>query len=142
MKNLLFLFLSLFLTKSTPTSQNDKASTVKVIVENIDLPKGGVRVCATIHEEKFLNDMEYCQYIPLTKKGQLEVTFDELPFGKYAFVVYHDENGNRKLDLGFMRIPKEPYGFSNKPSTTFGPPSFEKASVDIQTASTAITIQL
>ena len=78
----------------------------------------------------------------LTKSGPLEVVFDDIPFGKYAFVVYHDENGNRKLDLGFMRIPKEPYGFSNNPSTTFGPPNFEKASVNIQTAAKAITIKL
>jgi outer membrane protein len=51
-----------------------------------------------------------------------------VPAGRYALVVYHDQNANRKLDSNFIGIPKEAIGFSNayRPK---GPPSFEPAAI-------------
>jgi uncharacterized protein (DUF2141 family) len=46
--------------------------------------------------------------------------------GKYAFKYFHDENKNENLDLNWIGIPKEGYGFSNNAKGTLGPPSFEK----------------
>ena len=46
--------------------------------------------------------------------------------GEYAFKYFHDENKNEKLDLNWVGIPKEGYGFSNNAKGTFGPPSFKK----------------
>jgi len=46
--------------------------------------------------------------------------------GKYAFKYFHDENKNKILDLTWIGIPKEGYGFSNNAKGTLGPPSFEK----------------
>jgi uncharacterized protein (DUF2141 family) len=51
---------------------------------------------------------------------------ESLKPGKYAFKFIHDENKNDKLDTNWIGIPKEGFGFSNNPSMTFGPPSFEK----------------
>ena len=60
--------------------------------------------------------------------GNATVTFADLAFGKYAVVVFHDENDNGTLDHNFMRLPAEPLGFSNdfKISVFSGMPSFEK----------------
>ena len=56
------------------------------------------------------------------------VTFDGLPFGTYAVVAFHDENGNDVLDVGsFIPIPKEPLGASRDARRPFGPPRFEDA---------------
>lgn len=46
--------------------------------------------------------------------------------GKYAFKYFHDKNKNENLDLNWIGIPKEGYGFSNNAKGTFGPPPFEK----------------
>jgi uncharacterized protein (DUF2141 family) len=54
-------------------------------------------------------------------------TFGDLPFGEYAVRLFHDENGNEKLDANWMGIPKEPYGFSNDARGKFGRPSYEAA---------------
>ena len=54
-------------------------------------------------------------------------TFGDLPFGEYAVRLFHDENGNEKLDTNWMGIPKEPYGFSNDARGKFGPPGYEAA---------------
>lgn len=54
------------------------------------------------------------------------IVVDNLKPGKYAFKYFHDKNKNEKLDLKWMGIPKEGFGFSNNAKGTFGPPSFEK----------------
>ena len=33
--------------------------------------------------------------------------------GNYAIAVFHDLNGNGKLDRNLIGLPSEPYGFSN-----------------------------
>lgn len=52
--------------------------------------------------------------------------FERIPFGDYGVRVYHDTNGNGKLDKNFIGIPKEAYGFSNNARGTFGPPKDEE----------------
>lgn len=62
------------------------------------------------------------------KGGQATLTFPNLKYREYAVRVFHDENGNGKLDHNFMSIPSEPLGFSNGFSLglTSGLPTFEK----------------
>ena len=72
-----------------------------------------------------------CFWIDVSK-DQIACSFDSLTSSAYAVVIIQDLNGNRDLDTNFMGIPKEPYGFSNNPSTTFGPPSFEGAKFSVE----------
>jgi uncharacterized protein (DUF2141 family) len=65
---------------------------------------------------------------------ELEITdstmihvIDNLEPGEYALAIYHDENGNGKLDSNFLGMPTEDYVFSNYATGSFGPPSFEDA---------------
>ena len=53
--------------------------------------------------------------------------FDDLPAGKYALVVLHDENMNGRIDYNWLGIPREGYGFSNDAHGMLGAPSFEQA---------------
>jgi uncharacterized protein (DUF2141 family) len=56
--------------------------------------------------------------------------------GKYAYKYFHDENKNDKLDLNWIGMPKEGYGFSNNAKGIFGPPSFNKTIFVIKGATT------
>lgn len=47
--------------------------------------------------------------------------------GTYAISVFHDEDGDGVLKKNVLGIPKEPLGFSNNASATFGPPSYDEA---------------
>lgn len=49
-----------------------------------------------------------------------------LSTGKYVFKYFHDENNNKKIDVNWLGIPKEGYGFSNNAKGTFGPPSHKE----------------
>ncbi|QZE14759.1 DUF2141 domain-containing protein [Halosquirtibacter laminarini] len=56
----------------------------------------------------------------------LEISSDDLPLGTYAICMFHDENGNKKLDSGLFGIPTESYGFSNNAKGFAGPPSYKQ----------------
>ncbi len=60
------------------------------------------------------------------------VTFYDLKPSKYAIRYFHDENKNYKLDLNWIGIPTEGYGFSNNVLGTIGPPEFDKWIFDIK----------
>lgn len=59
-----------------------------------------------------------------------KVEFTGVPPGRYAMSAIHDENGNRKLDL-FLGMPREGFGFTQNPRVRFGPPKFEKSSIEL-----------
>lgn len=65
--------------------------------------------------------------------GHLSVRIEDLPAGEYAFAVFHDEDANGTFKFGTFGIPREGIAFSNNPRIFFGPPSFDKARVNVGT---------
>ncbi len=58
-----------------------------------------------------------------------KVVFTNLPEGKYAVNILHDENKNGKIDQGFI-LPTEGIGFTNFDSINLmNKPNFHKASI-------------
>ncbi|HET8724123.1 MAG TPA: DUF2141 domain-containing protein [Anaeromyxobacteraceae bacterium] len=74
--------------------------------------------------------------------GRARATFDGLAPGGYAVAAYHDENGDGKLDTGFLGIPTEGLGASNDAKGFMGPPSFEKARVEVKAGENRITVRI
>jgi len=66
----------------------------------------------------------------------------QVPPGRYAIVVIHDENENQKLDRNFFGIPKEGFGFSNNPRVIFSAPSWQTASTAVTCPATHVDIHL
>ena len=66
------------------------------------------------------------------RDGESVCVFRNVPPGRYGVAAYHDENGNRKLDTNFMRVPKEGICASNDARGVFGPPRFKRASFDYE----------
>ena len=58
------------------------------------------------------------------------ISLGEFTPGRYALFAMHDANGD--LDLNFLGIPIESYGFSNDAKGTVGPPSFDAAAVEVK----------
>lgn len=68
--------------------------------------------------------------------GRSVIVIENLKPGKYGFRFFHDENSNEKLDMNFLGIPREGYGFSNYEEGTYLPPSFRKMLFDFQNSIT------
>jgi len=123
----------IFFAASTAMAQ------LEITVKNIKNDKGNVRVGIFTNKESFLKDVAYGKVVK-AGKGELKVIFDDLPPGKYAVSVIHDENENGELDSNMIGIPKEGFGFANDAMGTFGPPGFEKASITVETQKVSINI--
>ena len=76
--------------------------------------------------EAFLHSATNIMVIKI-RDTQARCDFEDIPPGAYALAVIHDENMNGKLDVNFIGIPIEGYGFSNDARATLGAPSFMDA---------------
>jgi uncharacterized protein (DUF2141 family) len=73
------------------------------------------------------------------RAGSVEFRFPNIPAGQYAIAVYHDTNGNGRLDRSGIGFPQEPYGFSNDIGRT-SIPTFNAARVNLNAPSTTIAV--
>ena len=108
-------------------------------IENIGSNKGNILVGICTNADEFA-EREPCKYafsMP-AKKGTLsqQINIDK---GRYGIIVYHDENGNNRLDMAMFGKPTERYGFSNNKYGAFGSkPPFEEALVNIDGQTNAV----
>ena len=75
------------------------------------------------------------------RAGVVEMRVRNVKPGSYAVAVFHDTNGNGKLDRSFIGLPSEPYGFSNDVGRR-GFPSFEGALVTVADPTTAVAVPI
>jgi len=81
--------------------------------------------------ENYLKEPIYNEIKPVDESGhaQFQVALSQ---GVYAVSAVYDENGNDKLDTGFLGIPKELVAFSNNAKGRFGPPKFDDSSFPLR----------
>jgi uncharacterized protein (DUF2141 family) len=74
-----------------------------------------------------------------------QVTFENVPAGKYAVSVIHDEDDNGKLSrmvFPFVGMPSEPYGLSNNIYSSLSKGTFEEALIEITAPETQVSVTL
>lgn len=104
---------------------------LQVTVKKIKGHKGDILVGLFDNDKDFpRNAME--GKIAKASGNEITVVFENLKPGKYAVSVLHDANRNKDMDKNKLGIPKEGFGFSNNAMGAIGPPSFEKAQIDLQ----------
>ena len=65
-----------------------------------------------------------------------------LDAGDYAIALYHDRNGNGKLDSNLLGVPTEPYGFSGDARNLMGPATWEQAKFSLAASGGTATVRL
>ncbi|MBL8968769.1 MAG: DUF2141 domain-containing protein [Spirochaetaceae bacterium] len=86
--------------------------TVTIELANIREASGKVYVAVYDSAAAYKEDRPFRSYI-LEATGPILRIGDGLPAGEYVVSAFQDLNGNGKLDLNFLGIPKEPIGLSN-----------------------------
>lgn len=125
--------LAIALLSSFSIQKQDTCS-LTIDVNELRNSKGTVQFALYNREDAF-PDEHYKKYFKkLTGKivnGTSSVTFKNLPEGKYAVNILHDENNDGKIKKGII-LPKEGIGFSNFQSIGFSNrPTFSKASFSV-----------
>jgi uncharacterized protein (DUF2141 family) len=59
--------------------------------------------------------------------GELTARLDDLPTGEYALKVFHDIDGNGRMNTNPFGMPTEPYAFSNNAVGNMGPARWAQA---------------
>lgn len=137
MKTLLILITS-FLS-FTISAQN--TTTIVVNISDFESNEGKVYVALYDSADTFLSK-HLKGAVSEISALESTVTFEDVENGTYAISVFHDENGNGKLDTGTFGIPSEPVGTSNNATGFFGPPKFEDAKFEVTGKKIELNINL
>ena len=136
----LLLILGLLPAGICSTVAPMKAS-LKVEVRNVRAPKGAVYIAL------FKAGTDFPGGKPMEGKkvdanGKTTQTVFSVDPGNYAIAVYHDENGNGKMDKRMLGIPKEPYGFSNNFRPLMSAPKFSDCQFSVGEGGKTVSIEL
>jgi uncharacterized protein (DUF2141 family) len=71
-----------------------------------------------------------------------EITFADLAPGQYAFRMFHDLNGDGRMNTNPFGIPIEPFAFSNNARGSFGPASWDQAAFTLNAGENVQQISL
>jgi uncharacterized protein (DUF2141 family) len=110
-----------------------QAAQLTVAVENVQPGQGRVMV-GLFDEAGFPKTVRYgAQASAPSRGGQgtVQVTFPQVPPGRYAISAYQDRDGSGMPTTNVMGLPTEAYGFSNGATGSFGPPAFASAAVEL-----------
>jgi uncharacterized protein (DUF2141 family) len=124
--------------------QNPSNPKLEILINQANSDKGMIRVLIFSKETGFPDQptkaLKSLSIQPKNKAGYLSIK--DLPPGKYAISVIHDEDNNGKLTTNAVGYPTEKFGFSNNPKVYFSPPSFEKVAFELKSDSEKIDISL
>lgn len=128
-----YYILLLFMLISVSTADAVSTGKIKVEVLNIQSYSGSIQIKLYNSEENYKNASANPYKCKIIKAdgNQTQVTFDDLPYGKYAVVILHDVNNNGKLDKNFIGKPTEPYAFSRNFKPNNKKPDFDDISFDL-----------
>ncbi len=120
---------------------NEETYSLTITVKDLRNSKGVIQF-AIYNKEGSIPDEKYKKYykkdIVAIDNNTATITFNNLPKGRYAVNILHDENKNGKIDKKFI-LPKEGIGFSNYESIGMrNRPKFSKASFEVNSNTTKI----
>lgn len=104
------------------------AGEIQATIDNIGELKGKLYV-GLYNKKDGHGDTEryFKKHIKDATRGQISVSFKNIPNGVYAVAVFQDKNGNKRLDTNILGLPKEPYGFSENIFHSLRATTFDEA---------------
>ena len=138
----MLFFLSTLYTLTSLSPSPVRKATLTVEVQHIQDLRGQVQIGLFASATGFPGKAKPVQAKSVkASHNTVEAVFEVEP-GTYALAVYHDVNGNGKIDKKLFGIPIEPYGFSNNVRPRFSSPSFNDCKVRVGEGGKAISIQV
>ena len=74
--------------------------------------------------------------------GETVIVLHDVPPGTYAIETYQDVNSNDKMDMTWLGLPLEPYGFSRDAHPVLSKPSFSKVKFALAAGEQSQTLTL
>jgi uncharacterized protein (DUF2141 family) len=121
----------------------DRPAVLKVHVEGLRNRRGDLRLGVFDSAAGFPRERGSAMFWRSIGAAADEKTFEvELPPGRYAIVVLHDENSNKKLDTNFIGVPREGHGVSNNPKPKRRAATYREAAFDLDRNGAEVTVSM
>ena len=137
MKILALYVLCMLFSKAT-----EPTATLQVDITNVKSGNGKILIGIYKPDEKFGGGKSSISKIIEVNSAMDQTAVFKLEPGRYALALYHDLNGNNKIDKNLVGIPKEPYGFSKNFRPRFSAPSFEDCAFELLPGGKTISVKL
>jgi uncharacterized protein (DUF2141 family) len=125
------LFKTSFLTLVLliPYAVFAQTKSIKINISNIKSDKGEILIALFNKADGFPENADNAfQTAKLkAKKGLQSISMPNIADGRYALAIFHDENGDGKMNKNMLGIPKEGYGVSNNVKNLMSAPAFSEA---------------
>ncbi len=128
-------------TDSTKAKFGAKTATIKVIVTKLESNDGKVFCALCNSKENYEQKGNAFKGIKSNiSKSKSEIVFSEIPYGTYAFKLFHDEDNDGVMSTNWLGIPSEDYAFSNNAKGSMGPAKWNDAKFEVNTDEVIQTI--
>jgi len=128
------------LTRPALAQPRDQA-TINLKITGFRSEKGQVKIAVFNAPERWPKDPTYSSTIDVNSPT-VTWKINDVPYGDYAVAIFHDENGNGKMDKNLLGIPVEAYGFSNNQRVTFGPPKWDAVKFTVRSPVKDVSIEV
>jgi uncharacterized protein (DUF2141 family) len=141
------LSLLLAVTPAPPAAQPsaETQATLAFAIEGVKNAKGQLVVAVYTSKAAWLDLARAAKVAKVAPRvGTVFAVMEGLPTGDCAVLVFHDENGNGKLDMGWFPLPGpvEGSGASNGATGRMGPPSWEDAKFECRAGEAVVKLKL
>ncbi|MEP0910102.1 DUF2141 domain-containing protein [Leptolyngbya sp. GB1-A1] len=132
------------LPRSSSSSITLAAQTLVLRIDGLRSQKGVVHLAVFASADGYPKDISRAVRSGSFEVDEalLEIELPDLPYGKYAVTVHHDENMDGQLNFNAIGIPQEGIGFSSNPPIWLGAPSFEKAAFEFDANQSIVSITM
>lgn len=139
-----FFFATLFILMLADSARADLKGNLIVEVDSLNNQKGEVCFKLFSGSRGFPDGNESAIKRQCVKNANNPsiITLNNIPFGSYAVSVFHDINGDRKLNRNSLGMPTEGYGFSNNPIVSRGVPKYGECIFLVAGSNTKIKINM
>lgn len=121
---------------------SEPAPTYEVDISAVRNAEGVIHACLTATSRHFpdcKNDHRALKLkVPASSR---RIRFVGFTPGEYALTLFHDQNGNGRLDTT-LGIPREGFGFSRNPVVRFGAPRFGQVNIKLSPGYTRETVRM
>ncbi|MDB5469704.1 MAG: hypothetical protein JWR84_1264 [Caulobacter sp.] len=116
---------------NAPHAEAQEPGEVSVTFSGITAPKGALFVGLYDSEAAFAGGQPAQGYQLAVTGPSVATAIKGLKPGRYAIKVYHDIDGDGRMNTNAFGIPTEPYAASNNAPSTMGPPAWADAVFEV-----------
>ncbi|MCE3290106.1 MAG: hypothetical protein K0R83_2118 [Caulobacter sp.] len=127
---------------NAPPAAAQEAGEVKVTFSGIRTPTGALFIGLYDSEAAFGGGQPVGGYRLVVDGDTVSQSIKGLKPGRYALKVYHDVDGDGRMNTNAFGLPTEPYAASNNAPATMGPPAWADAVFEVGAQGAVQTIAI